>query len=214
MTVKDYLRSDKLSSSAVITSVQLGETPIVRLDNTLFHPQGGGQRGDRGFIGPARVLDTRHAEGGEVDHFVDRVDALTIGDRVDIEVDALHRRQGAQLHSAGHLIAEAAQALKPGLRAVAGHHWKGEARVEFEGAVEVDPAFATDLAQKLCDLAADALPVTVMGEPFTCRAVQIGDFEPVGCGGTHVKTTAELTGIRLTGIRTRKGRLRISYDLD
>ena len=151
---------------------------------------------------------------GEVDHFVESVDGLAVGDVVEIAVDPDHRREGARLHSAGHLLADAVQAIRPGLHAVAGHHWKGEARVEFEGAVAVDEALAGDLAAKIAELVAAALPVRVVGDPHASRALAIGDFAPVGCGGLHVSSTAELAGLSVTGIRSRKGRLRVSYEVD
>lgn len=214
MTVKHYLASDALTGMATVTAIGAEPAPHVRIDTTLFHPQGGGQRGDRGRIGPARVLDTRHAAEGEVDHFVESVDGLAVGDVVEIAVDPDHRREGARLHSAGHLLADAVQAIRPGLHAVAGHHWKGEARVEFEGAVAVDEALAGDLAAKIAELVAAALPVRVVGDPHASRALAIGDFAPVGCGGLHVSSTAELVGLSVTGIRSRKGRLRVSYEVD
>lgn len=191
MTLKTYLTSDALTGRATITAIDPAK-PSVRLSETLFHPQGGGQRDDRGRIGPARVLDTRHAEGGDVDHLVDTFEGLGVGRDVDIAVDEAHRREGARLHSAGHLLADAVQAIRPALRAVAGHHWKGEARVEFEGAVDVDPGFETDLTAKLGELIAARLPVEVVGDPFSSRALKIGDFAPVGCGGKHVKAPPSL----------------------
>ncbi|MGV3481873.1 MAG: alanyl-tRNA editing protein [Sphingobium sp.] len=213
MTLKAYLASDALTGTATITAIDTEPAPHIRIDTTLFHPQGGGQRGDRGRIGPAQVIDTRHAAEGEVDHFVESVDGVAVGDVIEIAVDAEYRREGARLHSAGHLLADAVQAIRPGLHAVAGHHWKGEARVEFEGAVEVDEALEADLAAKIVELVAAALPVRVVGDPHASRALAIGDFTPVGCGGLHVSSTAELDGLAVTAIRSKKGRLRVSYEV-
>lgn len=213
MTVKHYLASDALTATATVTAILTEPAPIVRLDSTLFHAQGGGQRGDRGLIGAAQVLDARHAAEGEVDHFVDSVAGLTVGDRVEIAVDEAHRREGARLHSAGHLLADAVQAIRPGMRAVAGHHWKGEARVEFEGDIEIDDALESDLAEKLAALIAAEIPIRVVGDPFSSRALAIGDFTSVGCGGVHVSNTAELAGLAVTGFRSKKGRLRVSYEV-
>ncbi len=213
MTVKHYLASDALTATATVTAILSEPAPIIRLDITLFHAQGGGQRGDRGRIGTAHVLDTRHAAEGEVDHFVDSVAGLAVGDQVEIAVDETHRREGARLHSAGHLLADAVQAIRPGLRAVAGHHWKGEARVEFEGDIEIDDALEGDLTEKIAALVAAGLPVRVVGDPHASRALAIGDFTPVGCGGLHVASTAELAGISVTAIRSKKGRLRVSYEV-
>src|SRR3569623_2400394 len=182
MTVKLYLAKPALKMSTVITLVSRGDRPRARLRETLLLAQGGGQRGDRGIIGTAMVLDTRHAPDGEIDHFVDSVGALMVDERVDISVDQDHRHRGAQLHSAGHLIAEAVQSLCPALHAVAGHHWPDEARVEFEGDVMVAQDFAVRLEAVLQDLVEAALPVRVVGGPFAARAIRIRKFAYVGCG--------------------------------
>jgi Ser-tRNA(Ala) deacylase AlaX len=116
------------------------------------------------------------------------------------------------LHSGGHLIAEAMQSIRPSLRAVAGHHWENEARVEFEGEVEPDDALSAELEARLHDLIAADLPIRTTGDAQRSRAIRIGDFEPVACGGTHVASTGELIGLRVTGVRKKSGRLRVSYD--
>lgn len=212
MTIKTYLESAALTGTTVVTSLTDEPRPVVRLRETWFHPQGGGQRGDRGMIGSARVLDTRHGPDSEVDHFVDSLDGLATGQLVDIAVDAGHRRRGAVLHSGGHLIAQAMQSIRPSLRAVAGHHWENEARVEFEGEAEPDDALSAELEARLHDLIAADLPIRMSGDAQRSRAIRIGDFEPVGCGGTHAASTGELTGLRVTGVRKKNGRLRVSYD--
>jgi alanyl-tRNA synthetase len=211
MTIKTYLESAALTGTTIVTGMAHDPRPVVRLRETWFHGQGGGQRGDRGSIGLARVLDTRHGPDGEVDHFIDSLVGLVIGQAVDIAVDADHRRLSAFLHSGGHLIADAMQAIRPAVRAVAGHHWENEARVEFDGEVEPNDALAEELSDHLSRLIAADLPIRIVGDPFRFRAIRIGDFEPVGCGGTHVATTSELAGLRITGIRKKSGRLRVSY---
>lgn len=211
MTIKTYLESRALTGTTIVTSIAEGPQPVVRLRETWFHAQGGGQRGDQGWIGPAGVLDTRHGADGEVDHFVDSLVGLAVGQAVDIAVDADHRHRSASLHSCGHLIADAMRAIHPSVRAVAGHHWENEARVEFEGDVEPSDALAAAFEEQLRELIAADLPIRIVGDPYRCRAIRIGDFEPVGCGGTHATTTAELAGLRITGIRKKSGRLRVSY---
>src|SRR5687768_11525891 len=100
MTKKLYLVApQQLEGAAKVTALETDPVPVIRLDATLFHPQGGGQRGDRGQIGPVRVLDTRHGVDGEIDHFVDSIAGLEVDTNVDLAVDNAHRRRGARLHS-------------------------------------------------------------------------------------------------------------------
>lgn len=212
MTIKKYLETHALTGTTIITGIANDPRPLVRLRETWFHPQGGGQRGDRGWIGPSRVLDTRHGTDGQVDHFVDSTAGLEIGGIIDITVDEGHRRRGALLHSGGHLIADAMKVLRPSLVAVAGHHWENEARVEFEGDIQIGEGLAAELGVILDELIEANLPITAEGDPFRSRAIRIGDFEAVGCGGTHAASTAELAGLRITAIRNKGARLRVSYE--
>ena len=63
MTNKRYLAEPaSYSGEATVTAILQGELPIVRLSETLFHPQGGGQKADRGTIGSASVTDVAHMQ--------------------------------------------------------------------------------------------------------------------------------------------------------
>jgi alanyl-tRNA synthetase len=211
MTIKRYLSDSSLTGTSMLTAVVGGERPYVRMRESLFHPQGGGQRGDRGRIAHVRVLDTRHGENGEVDHFVDSIKGIGVGESVSFEVDRDHRHRGALLHTGGHLIAEAGRIACPKLKAVAGHHWDGEARVEFDGVEAVDNNFKSNLQSTLAELITQNLPVTVVGNPYTCRAICIGSFDPVPCGGTHLLSTSELASLAITGVKMKSGKVRVSY---
>jgi Ser-tRNA(Ala) deacylase AlaX len=211
MTAKRYLASADLAGTATITHVGDDGRPFVRLSETLFHPQGGGQKADRGTVCGRAVTHVAHAEGGKVNHYLDSTDGLSVGDAAEIAVDAEWRRLNARWHTAGHLIAAVVEKLFPTLQGVAGHHWPGEGRVEF---VPGDGASAEEVAARLPDALAEAvradLPVRVIGEPFSSREVVVGDSRPVGCGGTHLSSVGGLA-VTITGVKAKGGKLRVSY---
>lgn len=184
----------------------------VRLDKTIFHAQGGGQKADRGAIGERRVLHVAHAADDEVDHFVDLAEGFEVGQRVELRVDADWRHINACHHTGGHLIAALVEAHYPNLKAIAGHHWPDEARVEFDGEPKPDvEQLESQLKQDIASVINAALPIHVVGDPFTDRYIQIGGYSPVPCGGTHLQQIAELAEVCITRIRIKSGKIRVSY---
>jgi Ser-tRNA(Ala) deacylase AlaX len=104
MTILRYLDDDATSGTAFVTALADGERPTVRLRETWFHPQGGGQPGDRGILGAMRVIDTRVALDGHVDHLVDQLIDVSVSDVCRFEIDAATRARNSRYHTAAHLL--------------------------------------------------------------------------------------------------------------
>lgn len=212
MTLKEYLAEPhRLTGSAIVLEVLPGQPAVIRLDRTLFHAQGGGQKADRGHIGLARVLHVVH-NGAFVDHQVGVATGISVGAEVALVVDADWRALNAALHTAGHLVGGVVEALYSALKAVAGHQWPGEGRVEFAGdlrAEEIDmAAINTRLAE---DISRD-LPVSIVGDPFTQRAIRIGNYAPIPCGGTHVAKLGDIASASVRSIKAKGGKVRMGFD--
>ena len=203
-----------LSGQVEVVDVIRGERDIVRLAATWFHPQGGGQKGDRGWIGDAEVYDVRQAEDGDIDHYVRSADGLNPQQTYPFAVDPEWRQLNARYHSGGHLLASVCENLFPGVVGVNGHHWPGEARVEFTGAELERVTARLDRLQTEIEsaVAADG-PVDVVGDPYDNRAIRMGEFSPIPCGGTHVASTAEIGPVKLRSAKIKSGKLRIGYEL-
>lgn len=213
MTEKIYL-SDALalSCSTVVVSVCLVHEGrwVVRTDRTIFHPQGGGQKADRGRIGRAHVLHVAH-DGPAVNHFVDCADGIETGATLSMEVEAEWRAFNSAFHTAGHLLAGLIEQHYPGSRAASGHQWPGEARVEFESRMPRE-AFDLQTINLLLEQAlAQAWPVRVLSVPGGERSVQIGELASIPCGGTHLQGLNELEHVRVEAIKLKGGRVRMSY---
>ena len=211
-TKKLYLASHDLAGNATVVAI-LNENKTIRLDQTLFHPQGGGQKADKGTIAGQDVVGVRHAEEGWVDHHLNDPATFSVGDEVTMTVDQATRFENMCLHSSGHLISDAMASIRPTIVAVQGHHWPREARVEFEGTGLDEEGLAGLLQTRVDQLISDEIPMEIVGDPFSSRALKIGDYEPVGCGGTHVDNTRSLAGLTIGKTKLKKGRLRISYGL-
>jgi alanyl-tRNA synthetase len=212
MTIKQYLAEpSRMNWTARVLGISQGEMTVVRLDRTIFHAQGGGQKADRGRIGSAVVIHVAH-NADNVDHHVESATAMNVGAEVTLEVDAAWRRLNAAYHTGGHLLASVVETLYPGTRAVSGHQWPGEGRVEFVGDLNVEQLSVAEInARLVADLTAD-LPISVEGDPFKDRAIKIGNYAPIPCGGTHVSRLGDVATTIVRSIKAKGGRIRIGFD--
>ncbi|MCW3479701.1 alanyl-tRNA editing protein [Neisseriaceae bacterium JH1-16] len=207
MTERLYFRSDETVATACVTRcVEENGQWIAILDRTLFHPQGGGQPGDTGWIATSRVLQALQ-DGDEIRHLIDA--PVATGDAV-IRVDAERRSLHTRLHSAGHLIGYVVQTL--GHRPVKAHHWPGESKVSFQTEPGVALPDADALAASLAKLIAAGMPrVAELNDGV--RTVGFGQLPAYPCGGTHVARLSDIGTVRITAIKEKKGQLTVSYDV-
>lgn len=179
----------------------------LRLSETLFHPKGGGQPSDVGWIGGAEVIRVEIADG-EIIHYTDR--AIEAGVAI-ARVNAERRRLHSKLHSAGHLIGHVMELLD--WIPIKAHHWPGEAHVAFKPKTKAHPIEREGI-QRLCEqLIAKDFPCRIKIFENHYREVGFGDLSPYGCGGTHVTSTAELKGLHVISAQLKKDRLTIHYGI-
>lgn len=208
---------------------------FVRLESTIFHPQGGGQPFDVGVlrkstgeavlvIGVQKELDPSDPlqqiqNTFEIKHYVAGEEiSLEVGEVVDMSIDAERRKLNASLHSAGHLIAAVVNRRFPNLVAVGGHHIPGEARVDFKlkeaeaSGIKPYQALVTEyLSEALALQIAAQVPVMIHRDAESGRSIQIGGYEGVPCGGTHVQNLEQLGAVTIRSVKPQKDVLRVSY---
>ncbi|XP_059632728.1 uncharacterized protein LOC132275285 [Cornus florida] len=138
------------------------------LDSTIFHPQGGGQPADTGFIIISTdsdfkfvVQDVRSKDGivfhyGVVENSGDGFESkLEKGIGVHLHVDESRRKLNSRLHSAGHLLDACMQNVGLGhLEPSKGHHFPDGPFVEYKGTV---PPNELQTKQKELELEANKL---------------------------------------------------------
>jgi len=199
----------------------------VLLAATIFYPLGGGQPGDRGSLSIGgrdyTVVDTRYADDRHnIVHYLqgDNLGAIRVGDVVDMQLDWERRHRLMRMHSSMHLLCSLITA-----QATGGSVGECESRLDFDlqGQV-IDKA---QLTAELNSLVARALPVavgaitdaeldknpelvrTMSVQPprghGTVRTISIEDTDYQPCGGTHVRNTAEIGELLITGLKN-KGR--------
>eukprot|EP00515_Schizochytrium_aggregatum_P004572 CAMPEP_0202051918 /NCGR_PEP_ID=MMETSP0963-20130614/4921_1 /ASSEMBLY_ACC=CAM_ASM_000494 /TAXON_ID=4773 /ORGANISM="Schizochytrium aggregatum, Strain ATCC28209" /LENGTH=695 /DNA_ID=CAMNT_0048617133 /DNA_START=68 /DNA_END=2155 /DNA_ORIENTATION=+ len=216
---------------------------IVVLDRTIFYPQGGGQPSDTGEMRCAASESVFHVEfvakdGDIVRHYgfySDGSPEFVPGATVGLKVDQRKRELHARLHSAGHLIDQAMTQCGINLVATKGCHFpdKGPS-VEYKGSIPAEEREALKIAleERVNGLIQQGLHTKVMqmtpqeAAPFCMdgqaptghedekfRIVLVGGSTGCPCGGTHVHNTREIREIKIRKLASKKGALRVSYEI-
>lgn len=208
MTERLYYTCDRTEGQANLLSCSAepdGRYAVV-LDRTLFHPQGGGQPADAGWIDNEPV-ETVLARGDDVLHIVAK--PLLPG-VVNLRVDAAQRQLHARLHSAGHLIGLAGTAF--GWLPVKAHHWPNEGRITFAAGGNGTLPDAPSLLAKINAWQAEDLPRRVTFDGGL-REVGFGELPAYPCGGTHVARLSDIGQVTITQVKMKKGQMIVNYTL-
>ena len=208
MTERLFFTHDHLTAELEVLSCTPHEDQFaVILQSTIFHPQGGGQPFDTGWLGESSVLRVTQ-EGDRVVHYVDRPLAPgSITARVDEQRRALHTR----LHSAGHLIGNVGETL--GWMPIKAHHWPGEGKITFIRGETAQAMEAETIQQQVNRWIAADYPRHMNLEDGT-REVGFGELPAYACGGTHVQTLGELGQVTILALSEKKGALSVRYSLN
>jgi misacylated tRNA(Ala) deacylase len=221
-----YLRT----CDAVVTDVNGN---VVRTDQTVFYPLGGGQPGDTGTLrwdgGSLRIVDTRYADGGIGHVLEDGTQPPAPGTTVRLEIDWERRYRHMRMHTAMHLLGSV---LRYGV--TGGNISESKSRLDFDMEDSVDKeAVGAALARLVAEDHAvscrwiteeelDANPElvrTMSVQPprgkGSIRLLEIAGVDLQPCGGTHVKSTAEVGAVRIGKVE-KKGRQnrRVNIHLD
>jgi alanyl-tRNA synthetase len=181
-----------------------GTTPAwaVVLDSTALYPTSGGQPNDLGKLGDANVLDVRD-EGEDIVHVVDR--ELPLGS-VQGCVDWARRFDHMQQHTGQHLISAMFQE-RYGRPTVSFHLGAEICTIDLRGPEPTDEIL--EGAERAANqVVSEDRPVTVRygtAEQFAelgarkevnrsgiLRGIEIEGADLQPCGGTHVKSTAQI----------------------
>jgi misacylated tRNA(Ala) deacylase len=208
----------------------------VELDRTVFYPLGGGQAGDSGTLRLAdgtrlTVVDARKCkrEDATPDDTLHLLDPgsewrtrLAVGTPVTAGIDWQRRYRHMRFHTATHLLCAVVRELVDGCSITADY-----ARLDFAMTAPLDKAV---VQQGLDELVKRALPVgcewitddELQANPQLVksmsvspplgfgrvRLVRVGDVDLQPCGGTHVRSTAEIGAVRVAKIEKKSARTR------
>ncbi|SOT40008.1 alanyl-tRNA editing protein [Burkholderia cenocepacia] len=236
MTTQALFREDAYLTQCEAIVQAVGDDGI-RLDRTVFYPLGGGQAGDTGTLtlpdgSTIAIADTRKAkfDGATPDDAVHvpapdqeaSVATLAPGTRVVAEIDWLRRYRHMRLHTAAHLMCAVLPYAVDGCSVTADY-----VRLDFATSDAID---RDDVERRLAGFVVGAHPVTTewitddeMDErPELVRTMSVKppmglgrvrllrienvDLQP--CGGTHVRNTSEIGGLRVAKLEKKSARTR------
>lgn len=208
MTLRLFFHSDDLKANVEVLDCTPQENEFaVVLRATLFHPQGGGQPCDTGWIGESQVLRVVQ-EPDRIIHFVDRPVELGM---TCIRIDEQRRQFNTRMHSAGHLIGHFVQAL--GWMPIKAHHWPDEGRVQFKPGDTAQEVDAETVQHGIDQWIEHDLPrLTSLREG--AREIGFGELPAYGCGGTHVRSLKDLGTVTIASLSQKKGTLSVHYNVD
>ena len=227
----DYLFREDAYLAAADAVVTVAAPEGIELDRTLFYASSGGQPGDTGRIelaggGVIEVTGAIHPDGdrGRILHLVAAGAAPPVGAAVAQRLDWDRRHRLMRMHSALHLLSVV---LPYGV--TGGQIGEDKGRLDFD--MPEPPADVAAFEARLNGYVAADLPIGAewIGEEELAarpemvktmkvkppvgqgrvRLVRIGlgddtiDLQP--CGGTHVRSTGEIGGLRIGRIE-KKGR--------
>ena len=224
-----YLRSARSAVAAV-------DDGRVVLDRTVFYPTGGGQPHDTGTLrwdgGEARVVEVRK-QGPDVWHTLEGA-VPAVGTEVEGTIDWDRRHRLMRTHTALHVLCGVIW-NEWGVPVTGGNMEPLSARMDFEldptpegfGA-RVEELVAAEIAadrpiavssipraEAVLDEALIRTKVSLVPESVSeIRVVDIVGLDKQADGGTHVRSTAEVGGVRVVKTESKgKGNKRVRIEV-
>jgi len=191
----------------------------VYLDRTAFYPTSGGQPFDLGTLGGITVREVVD-EDDRIAHLLER--PLATGE-VDARIDWPRRFDHMQQHTGQHLLSAVLLDLYK-IKTLSFHMGATTSTIDIE-TPSLDPQKIERAEERCAEIIAEARPVAISYEDSsadlglrkeskrsgTLRIISIADLDRSACGGTHVRSTAEIGPILLRKLEKIRGNVRIEF---
>ena len=184
----------------------------ILLEETIIFSFSGGQESDKATINGLPVIRSE-MERKLIYYFLDEGHGLIPGADVIAEIDWQRRYRLMRLHFAAELILELVT-RKLGVEKIGAHIAENKARIDFVWSKNISSIFDEILVEYNAIIKQDAPIKTGFSDVENQRRYwEIDGFSKVSCGGTHVKSTAEVGFVKLKRINIGGGKERIEIKL-
>jgi alanyl-tRNA synthetase len=191
----------------------------VYLERTAFYPTSGGQPYDVGSLGGVEVLEVVDEE----DRIAHWLAAPLQGEEVAGLIDWQRRFDHMQQHTGQHLLSAVFEELYQ-IPTLSFHLGADTSTIDLAAAA-LTPEQIERVEERCIAIVADARPVTITFEEAekagglrresqrsgTLRVVSIEALDRSACGGTHVRSTAEIGPIFIRKQEKIRGNVRIEF---
>ncbi len=203
----DPYQTELLSKVTVID----GDT--VQLDETIFYAESGGQESDSGTIGGIPVIRAQK-QGKTIIYTLLRTPCFQQGDEVQTLIDWDRRYALMKLHFAAEVVLELFTRNYPEIEKIGAHISQSKSRIDFIWPESIKSLLPV-ISEQAHQIIRQDYPIEsdFSDKKNERRYWKVDGFAQVSCGGTHLKSTAELGGISLKRSNLGKGKERVEIIL-
>ncbi len=199
----------------------------IRLDATVFYPEGGGQPPDTGWIGGAQVIDVQEI-GGKIWHTVigGAIHEFRTGATVHLRIDRERRLYHTQQHTGQHLLSAVLE-QEYDVHTLSFHLGEEYCTIDVSAQNPADVRLA-EIEANVEDWIARDVPVRVHycppedissfrlrkrppADEAVIRVVEIDRYDWSPCGGTHVERTGQIRALKILSVERYKGNTRLYF---
>lgn len=212
MTIRLYYTNNNVElATKVLSSIydENKELYKIEVEETIFHPKGGGQDQDIGFINDYPIIDVE-IDGAKFYYYLTH--ELEVGQTIKFRIDSATRALNSRRHSLGHVIGYVLE--KKMWIPIKASHYPDDCKVVFKRTEKsLDNIEISDLTTEIEKILNEDYEKSIHYQEQK-RVVSFGGKITYMCGGTHVNKLSEIGDFSIIKTKIKKDNLTISYSIN
>ncbi len=210
----------------IVAIKKFGKKSALIFDSTIFYPEGGGPKGDRGYIEDVKIVDTQYNKEGEILHLIDTsLHQFEIDATYHITLDWPHRYLFMTQHTAQHLISgilynsfsidTISVHLSETYIAIETREPSIDIKTIYEIEDKVNEAILITGKTHTKIVASENIPSLKLRREAKVngdvRIVTIEGFDEIACGGVHLDNISEISKVMYYSAEIIRGHVRLMF---